>query len=180
MHNINIIWQPRGVDWNAHAWTMTTSLYQSVGAADAIEWACVLCGCHTQNDWVEQQICVKFCIKLERSSTKAIRMIQKAAAMGSLWLAASSQRTCSRIMSHAEFFGTTSNHPGDSAPLHPGFGAFWLFPKLKSPLKEKRFQTVDEIQENMMGQLMQTGRTVWGPKVRGPTLKGTGTSLSYV
>ena len=31
---------------------------------------------------------------------------------------------------------------------------FWLFPKLKSSLKGKRFQTVDEIQENMMEQLM--------------------------
>ena len=31
---------------------------------------------------------------------------------------------------------------------------FWLFPKLKSPLKGKKFQTVDEIQENMMGQLI--------------------------
>ena len=30
---------------------------------------------------------------------------------------------------------------------------FWLFPKLKSPLKGKRFQTIDEIQENMKGQL---------------------------
>ena len=38
---------------------------------------------------------------------------------------------------------------------------FWLFPKPKSPLKEKRFQTVDEIQENMMGQLTAIGRTVW-------------------
>ena len=30
----------------------------------------------------EQQICLKFCIKLEHSSTETIRMIQKAAAMG--------------------------------------------------------------------------------------------------
>ena len=30
----------------------------------------------------------------------------------------------------------------------------WLFPKLKSPLKGKRFQTINEIQENMMEQLM--------------------------
>ena len=37
---------------------------------------------------------------------------------------------------------------------------FWLFPKLKSPLKEKRFQTVDEIQENATGQLVVIGRTV--------------------
>ena len=28
---------------------------------------------------------------------------------------------------------------------------FWLFPKLKSPLRGKRFQTVDEIQENTTG-----------------------------
>ena len=36
----------------------------------------------------------------------------------------------------------------------------WLFPKLKSPLKGKRLQAVDEIQENYLGQLMVTGRTV--------------------
>ena len=48
---------------------------------------------------------------------------------------------------------------------------FWLFPKLKSPLKGKRFQTVSEVQENTVGQLMVIGRTGWGPKV--PTLKGT-------
>ena len=37
---------------------------------------------------------------------------------------------------------------------------FWLFPKLKSPLKGKGFQTVNEIQENTTGQLIATGRTV--------------------
>ena len=37
---------------------------------------------------------------------------------------------------------------------------FWLFPKLKSPLKVERFQTVNKIQENTTGQLMVTGRTV--------------------
>ena len=37
---------------------------------------------------------------------------------------------------------------------------FWLFPKLKSPLKGKRFQIIDEIQENRVGQLMEIGRTV--------------------
>ena len=55
---------------------------------------------------------------------------------------------------------------------------FWLFPKLKSPLKGKRFQTISEIQENTMGQLMAIGRTVWGPRVS--TLKGTEAPLSYV
>ena len=54
---------------------------------------------------------------------------------------------------------------------------FWLFLKLKSPLKGKRFQTVNKIQENMTGQLIASGRTVWGPKI--PTLKGTEASFSY-
>ena len=52
---------------------------------------------------------------------------------------------------------TSTNKPG-LAPCN-----FWLFPKLKSPLKGKRFQTADEIQENTTGRLMVTGRTVWGP-----------------
>ena len=46
---------------------------------------------------------------------------------------------------------------------------FCLFPKCKSPWKGKRFQTIDEIQENRMGQLMGIGRTLWGAKV--PALK---------
>ena len=55
---------------------------------------------------------------------------------------------------------------------------FWLFPKLKSPLKGKRFHTTDKTQENTTGKQMATGRTVWGPKA--PTLKGTEASLSYI
>ena len=54
----------------------------------------------------------------------------------------------------------------------------WLFLKLKSPLEGKRFQTINEIQKNMTGQLMAIGRTVWGPKA--PTLKGIEALLSYV
>ena len=83
--------------------------------------------------------------------------------MDNWWLAASSQQ---------EIFGKTSNYPGDSAPYNLDLLPcdFWLFPKLKSTLKGKRYQTVNEIQENMTGQLMVIGRTVWGPKV--PTLKG--------
>ena len=64
--------------------------------------------------------------------------------MGNWWLAASS-RQC---------------------PLHLRFGALCLlaFPKPKITFERERFQTVSEIQENVMGQLMVTGRTVWGPK----------------
>ena len=55
------------------------------------------------------------------------------AAMGNWWLATSSRQcACSCIMSGAELFGKTSNHPGDSAPLQPRF-IVWLraFPKTK-------------------------------------------------
>ena len=124
---------------------------------------------------VKQWIHIKFCLKLEHSSAEPIQMIQKAAAMGNWWLAASSwQCACSCFTSHAEFYGDISNHPGDLAPILPRSGTqdFWLSQKTKSPLKRKRFQTFNEIQENMMGQLMAIGKTVWGLKV--PSLKGTG------
>ena len=105
---------------------------------------------------------------------------EKATAMGNWWLAASSQHACSHIMSRAEGFGETSNHPGDSAPFSPDLVPcnFWLFPKLNSLLKGKRFQIIDETQENMMGWLMAIRRAVGGSEV--PTLKGTEVSLSCV
>ena len=112
---------------------------------------------------------------------ETIQMIQEGTAMGNWWLAASSWlRAHSCVTSRAECFGETSNHTGDSAPHNHNLAScnFWLFPKLKSPLKGKRFQTVDEIHENMMEQLMAIERTVWGTKVL--ALKGTEVSLSYV
>ena len=61
-----------------------------------------------------------------------------------------------------QFFGETSNHPGDSAPLQPRFGALQLltFPKTKIAFEGKTFQTVDENQKNTTGQLMAIGRAV--------------------
>ena len=85
-------------------------------------------------EWVEQGICIKFCVKLEHFSVETIWMIQKAAVMDNWWLAPSSwQCTQSHILSHKDFFGETSNHPGDSAVLQPRFGALQLlaFPKSK-------------------------------------------------
>ena len=61
-------------------------------------------------------------------------MIRKATAMGNWWLAASLQQHAHSCMSSpAEFFGKTSNHPGDSALLPPRFGALQLlaFPQTK-------------------------------------------------
>ena len=129
---------------------------------------------------VEQQICIKFCFKLEQSSKETIWMTQKAAATGSQWLAASSwQHAYLYIMSCAEFFGETY-HPGDSAPLHPRFGSLQLLAFLKPKITSER-EEISDCQwdsEKIPGQLMAIGRTVWGPKV--PTLKGTEASPCYV
>ena len=128
-------------------------------------------------EWVEQWICIKFCIKLEYSSMETIWMIQKAIAMGNWWLAASSwQCTWSYITSHAVFWWNIKSPRWLSPDLASCY--FCLFSKLKSPLKGKIFQTISEIQENTVRQLMAIGRTVWSPKVL--TLKGTEASLSYV
>ena len=82
------------------------------------------------------------------------------------------------ITSCAQRFGETSNHPGDSAPLQPRFGALWLltFPKLKSPLKGKRFQTIDS------GKYNRAADGHWENRVRsqGVYFKRTEVSLSYV
>ena len=93
---------------------------------------------------VEQQISIKHCVKLEHSSVETIQMIQKAATMDNWWLAASSQQcACSCITFFAEFFGETSNHPGDSAPLQPRFGTLWLLAFLKTKITFEREETSD-------------------------------------
>ena len=124
----------RRVDWNEHMWTTLFTVAVG-GISRSVVWACVLSGrLFKMTERVEQRICIKFCVKLKHSSTETIWMMQKATAMGNWWSAASSwQCTRSCITSHAEFFGKTSNHSGDSAPLQPRFGALWLlaFPKTK-------------------------------------------------
>ena len=130
-------------------------------------------------EWVEQWICIIFCIKLEHPSIETIHVIQKAAAMGNWWLAALSwQHAHSCITSRAVFWWNIKSPRW----LSPTTAQIWhqqllAFPKLKLPLKGKRFQTISKIQENTTGKLMAIGRTVWSPKV--PTLKGTEASLSY-
>ena len=129
---------------------------------------------------IEQQICIKFCVKLEHFSTETIQMIQKATAMGNWWLAApSGQHTCSWSCL-VQFFCDLIITQVTQAPYSPELAPceFWHFLKLKSPLKGERFQAVHEIQENRTGQLMVIGRIVWGP--RGLNLKGTEMSLSCV
>ena len=126
---------------------------------------------------VEQWVCTKFCIKLEHSSTEAIWMIQKATAMGNCFITTTCPLmhhvSCRVLAKHQITQVTKPRYSSDLVPYD-----FWLFSKLKSPLKGNRFRIVAESQENMLGQLMVIGRTVWGSKV--PTLKGTQVALSYI
>ena len=54
-----------------------------IGEVDAVDWACVLCGHHIQNNWESTATNLHpVCVKLEYSSAKTIQMIQMATAMG--------------------------------------------------------------------------------------------------
>ena len=132
-------------------------------------------------EWVEQGICVKFCIKLEHSSAETIWMNQKGHSYWQLMIGSfiMTMHPLTHHISCRDFWWNIKTPRWFSPTIAP-FGTcnFWLFPKPKSPLKGKRFQTISETQENKTGQLMAIGRTVWGPKV--PTLKGTEAALSCV
>ena len=85
---------------------------------------------------VEQQSFIKFFVKLVHFSTETILMIQKAAAMGNWWRAASSRQcACSRIKSQASEFLFVKHQITQLTqhPLQPRFGVLWLlaFPKTK-------------------------------------------------
>ena len=78
-------------------------------------------------------------------------MIQKATAMGNWWLVLNHDNVPPHASCLMQSFLvkcqiTQVTQPPYSLDLVPC--DFWLFPKLKSPLKVKRFQTINEIQEN--------------------------------
>ena len=120
-------------------------------------------------EWVEQWICIRFCIMHEHSLVVTILIIQKATsrATGDWHLHQSNVLTWASCFMQS-FWQNIKPSMWLSPDLMPS--NFQLFPKLKLPCKSRRFQTIDEIQENMTGQLVAIGRTVWSPKV--PTLKG--------
>ena len=135
-------------------------------------------------EWVEQWICIKFCIKLERLLPFPGNYSDDLEAHSYGWADAwqlhhdnaptnTSSLMQSFFMKHQITQVTQPPYSPEVTPCD-----FWLFPKVTSPLKGKRFQTIDEIQGNMMGQLMAIRRTLWGPKA--PALKGTEASLSCV
>jgi len=77
---------------------------------DTVHWACVLCDRR---------------IHIGRASRSA----------------STRQSACPFYSSRAGFFGKASHHPGLSTPQSPDLAPcdFWLFPKLKSPLKKRIF-----------------------------------------
>ena len=133
---------------------------------------------------VEQRICIRFCknfvLNLNILPQKLLRWAGSHSygqpVIGSF--ITTTHHSC--ITSRTEFLAKHQITQVTQPPYSPDWVPcnFQLFPKLKSPLKGKRFLTVNEIQENVMGQLMAIGTPGWGPKV--PTLKGTEASLSYV
>ena len=121
--------------------------YSSVGVVNTT--GCVYCVAVTfkMTEQVEKRICIKFCLKLEHFSMETIRVIQKV--IGSFvvtTLLLVPHVSCSLFVKHQI---TQVTQPACSPDLDPCDS--WLFPKLKSPLKGKRFQTIDEIQEIMIG-----------------------------
>ena len=99
---------------------------------------------HMQNKQLRQWICTKFCDKLERSSTETIQMMQKAAAMGNWWSAASLKQrahacitSTAKLVKHPVTQVTQHLYSQDLVPFD-----FWLFQKLKSPLKGRDFRSL--------------------------------------
>ena len=77
-------------------------------------------------EWVQQWICIKFCVKLEHSATETLLVIQKAKAMGNWWLAASSQQcTCSCLMSHGVFWQNSLPIAQIWCPVASGLSQNW-------------------------------------------------------
>ena len=145
----------------------------------------VLYCCHIQNDWASRakfdESASNFAWSLNIPPRKLFGWLRRL----QLWITGDWKLHSDNAPAHAshpvqrslaKHLITQVTQPPYSPYLVPC--NFRLFPKLKLTLKGKRFQTVYEIQENIRGQLMATGRTVWGPKVT--TLKGTEVSLSCV
>ena len=110
-----------------------------MGAVDAVEWACILCGSCIQNDWIEQQICLKFWVSLNNPPLKLLRWF-RGHSYGQLVIGSFIMKMC-LLMYHvsSRVFWQNIKSPGDSACLQPRFGALWLltFPKTKITLERE-------------------------------------------
>ena len=132
-------------------------------------------------DWVEQQICIKFCIKQMNIPPWKLfgwfRNLQ-------LWATGDWQlhqdNMPTQVSCLLQSFLAKHQVTVLIQPLYrPDLALcdFWFFPKLKSPWKGWDFRPSMRFRR-IQSQLMVIGRTMWGP--REPSLKGTEASLSYV
>ena len=115
---------------------------------------------------IEQSICVNIISSLNIPLWKLFQWFRRL----QLWATGDWQLHCDNTVTHAscllQFLVKHEITQVTQSPYSPDLVPcdFWLFPKLKSPLKGKRFYTIDEIQENAMGQLMVIGRLCEVPR----------------
>ena len=106
-----------------------------------------------------------FALSLNIPPQKLFGWLRRPSTMGNWWLAASSwQRAHSNTMSCAEFFSKTSNHPGDSAPLQPRFGALQLLPFPKTKITFEREEISDHQWDSV--KYNRAADENWGKTVR--------------
>ena len=105
----------------------------------------------------EQWICIKFSLSLNIPLWKVVRWFRRL----QLWATRDWQLHHDNTPIHAsrlmQSFLVKRQITQVTQPLYsPDLAPcdFWLLPKLKSPLKGKRLQTIDVIQENKTGQLI--------------------------
>ena len=118
-----------------------TSLHLSVGAVDAIEWACALCDHHIQNDWASRATNLHQILPSAWTFLLG-SYLDDSEAHGYGQLVIGSFIATTHLLLHhvsCRVFGKTSHHPGDSAPLQPRFGALQLlaFPKTKTTFERE-------------------------------------------
>ena len=143
-------------------WLHCTS---QVGVVDTFEWACVLGGCHIQNDWASRatNLCQILC--------KAWTFLRgnysdDSEGCGYGQLVIGSSITTHPLMHHFScrvFWRNILSPRWLSSPYRPDLVRcnFWLCPKLKSPLKGK---SINEIQENMTGSWLWLGKLCEVPR----------------
>ena len=113
-----------------------------MGVVDAIQWACILCGHHIQNDWVSNKSTSNFVFSLHIPLWKLLRWFRRPTvwATGD-WqlhrntLARASHLVQSFLVKHQITQVTQPPYSPDLVPCN-----FCLFPKLKSPLKGRDFR----------------------------------------
>ena len=115
-------------------------------------------------EWVEQWICIKFYISLNIPLQKLLRWFRRPQlwSPGNWHLHPNNTPAYAPILFRVFWWNIKSLRwlrPPYSPDLVPC--NFWLFPKLKSPLKGKRFQIINEIQEKTKEHLMETGSTAY-------------------